>query len=112
VAPGDQGAHAELAGQREGAAIAVPALVEIRRLVPRHELAEEPERVRLVPVLFLLERARVRRLGQPESVLRTACHEAGLSKPGQEGRLHVCQPERVSLLDSAFQQRQRFRDAS
>jgi hypothetical protein len=111
MAPGDQRAHTKLAGQREGLAIVACALHELRRLAPRQELAEEAERVRLVSMFLLLARARQRRLCQSEGVLQAARHEAGLSQPGQEDRLHVRQPERFSLLHRALEQRYGLRKA-
>lgn len=86
VAAGDERAHAESPGQREGCAEVVPPDLDARRLVFGGDESEEPVRVHLVASLSALERKPERSFPLPGGLHAPAGNEVGLAQVGDDER--------------------------
>ena len=89
VAVGLERAHAEFLGQGEGLAVVGFGLLDLRRLAPRRNVAEEAQGIRLVATFLVLTGERQRPLGEGVRLLQVASQQLRLPQGETTERLKV-----------------------
>ena len=87
MAVGHERAHAELVGQGQGLPVVGFGLVALWRLVPRRNVAEEPESIGFMAPFLVLTGERQRPLGEGLRLLQAAGQQLGLSQGESTERL-------------------------
>ena len=83
-------AHAELLGQGQGLAVVGFGWLDLRRLAPRRNVAEEAQGIRLVAAFLVLTGERQRTLGEGVRLLQAAGQQLRLPQGETTERLIAC----------------------
>src|SRR5262245_40017848 len=110
MAVGLERAHAQCLREGKSLLVVSYGVLDLRRLAPRRNLAQEPQGPRLVPPFLLGTREGQGTRGAYAGLLPAASQEIGLAQPGDKERLVVQESRAVGFRQRLLQQRQRLGD--
>ena len=105
VAVGHEGAHAERLGQHSGLVVVGFRLLDLAAVRTRGDLAEEPERPRLVPAFFVGAGEVDGLPGEPAGIGEASHPKVALAEPGTPEGLAGSDPQSRGLLERRLEER-------